>query len=66
MKLTVNGDTLELNPPCTVSDLLQKLDMTTGRVAVEVNQSIIPRSLHQSTELSHGDVIEIVHAIGGG
>ena len=38
MKITVNGDTLELTSPCSVSALLNQLDMGTGRVAVEIRQ----------------------------
>jgi sulfur carrier protein len=66
IKIHVNGDILEHAAPCTISDLLNTLDMSTGRVAVEVNQNIIPRSQHQHTALCDGDIIEIVHAIGGG
>jgi len=66
MKISVNGDTLELPSPCSVSVLLNQLDMGTGRVAVELNQEIVPRSQHQTTELNDGDCLEIVHAIGGG
>jgi sulfur carrier protein len=66
MKLTVNGDTIDVTAPCTIQDLLVHLDMATGRVAVEVNREIAPRSSHRETQLRDGDIIEIVHAIGGG
>jgi sulfur carrier protein len=66
IKIQVNGSILELSAPCTIADLLHTLDMTAGRVAVEVNQNIIPRSQHQSTAIINGDIIEIVQAIGGG
>jgi sulfur carrier protein len=36
------------------------------RVAVELNQEIVPRSRHASQSLADGDRLEIVHAIGGG
>lgn len=50
----------------TLQALLESLDMTRGRVAVEINQEIIPRSQHVEHVLKDGDKIEIVHAIGGG
>lgn len=36
------------------------------RIAVELNEDILPRSQHGETRLADGDRIEIVHAIGGG
>lgn len=66
MRLTVNGDTLELETGTTIQTLLEHLEMDTGRVAVEINREIVPRSEHEQYRLSDGDRIEIVHAIGGG
>lgn len=65
MKLTVNGDTLTLDGN-TVADLVTQLDLTGRRLAVEVNREIIPKSQHGDFTLGDGDVVEIVHAIGGG
>ncbi|MCK5499030.1 MAG: sulfur carrier protein ThiS, partial [Gammaproteobacteria bacterium] len=45
--------------------LLSKLELS-GRLAVEVNQHIIPRSLFSTYEIESGDNVEIVEAIGGG
>lgn len=66
MKVTINGDERELPDGSTLIVLLELLDMTRGRVAVEINQEIIPRSQHKQHKLHDGDKIEIVHAIGGG
>lgn len=65
MKLTVNGDTLTLNGN-TIADLVSQLELAGRRLAVEVNREIIPKSQHSGFVLSEGDVVEIVHAIGGG
>lgn len=65
MKLTVNGDTLTLDGN-TIADLVAQLGLTGRRLAVEVNREIIPKSLHGDVALNEGDVVEIVHAIGGG
>ena len=65
MNLTVNGDTLTLDGN-TITDLVAQLGLTGRRLAVEVNREIIPKSLHGDVALNEGDVVEIVHAIGGG
>lgn len=66
MKIHVNGDILELAENTSIQALLTQLEMTQGRVAVEVNADIVPRSLHPQHLLNDGDRVEIVHAIGGG
>lgn len=64
MQLTLNGKPHSFEGR-TVRDLLDALALH-GRLAVEVNQEIVPKGEHGQFELSDGDVIEIVHAIGGG
>jgi sulfur carrier protein len=50
----------------TISELLDKANLKDKKVAVELNKEIIPKALHCSTKLNDGDVIEIVHFVGGG
>jgi len=66
MKLMVNGQAQELDAPVTVATLLNELGMAGKRVAVEVNQEIVPRSRHGEFKLNDRDRIEVVFAIGGG
>ena len=47
-------------------DLLHALALTEGRIAVEVNGEIVPRSQFATQQINHQDKIEIVQAIGGG
>lgn len=63
--LTVNGDTLSLEG-ATVTDLVTQLNLRGRRLAVEVNRDIVPKSEHPTFHLNDGDIVEIVHAIGGG
>lgn len=63
--LTVNGDPLTLEGT-TVADLVAQLQLQGRRLAVEVNRDIVPKSEHGQHRLNDGDVVEIVHAIGGG
>ena len=66
MRIQLNGESFELPDGETVAALLTRLDLVGRRVAVELNQDIVPRSQHASTTLSENDQVEVVHAIGGG
>lgn len=66
MRLQINGQEQEVAAVSTVAELVRALELDTGRVAVERNLEVVPRSLHAATVLSEGDRIEIVHFIGGG
>ncbi|MGH8593813.1 MAG: sulfur carrier protein ThiS, partial [Gammaproteobacteria bacterium] len=37
-----------------------------GRIAVEINGEVVPRSQYNEHPLREGDLVEIVRAIGGG
>lgn len=62
----VNGADVSLAADSTLAELLAAIGLAEARVAVELNQSILPRSQHGTQRLSQDDAIEIVHAIGGG
>jgi sulfur carrier protein len=66
MKIVVNGQEKALAAPVTVAALLVELGMAGKRVAVEVNQEIVPRSRHAECQLNDSDRVEVVFAIGGG
>lgn len=66
MQIVVNGDTVQLQDGATLIDLLEHLSLRDAKVAIELNQSIVPRSQHAAQRLEHQDQVEIVHAIGGG
>lgn len=66
MQLTVNGapHSFERNP--SLAQLLETLNLTGKRLAVERNGEIVPRSQFADTLLADGDKLEIVVAVGGG
>ena len=66
MQITLNGEEKSLTDGTFLSQLIEQLDIQGKRIAVEINQEIIPKSDHSSYEIRDGDKIEIVHAIGGG
>jgi len=65
MDLLINGEETSVIGVSTLSDLISKLEIS-GKIAVEINKKIIPQSTFPRHELSNGDEIEIVIAIGGG
>ena len=60
MNILLNGEQRGLQEALTLRGLIDHLDLTGKRLAVEVNEEVVPRSQHE------GDRVEIVHAIGGG
>jgi thiamine biosynthesis protein ThiS len=66
MILTVNGEACKTEKAGTVKELLDELNMEPGRVAVEVNLSIVRKSDYSAFTLHDGDRIEIVNFVGGG
>lgn len=66
MNLRINGEVQQQPAPCSVAQLVERLQMTGKRLAVERNGEIVPRSSYTDTMLADGDQLEIVQAIGGG
>jgi sulfur carrier protein len=66
MTLTVNGEAHEVPEGTSVRGLIEQLRLTDGPVAVERNGEVVLRAEHASVMLAPGDVVEIVHFVGGG
>jgi sulfur carrier protein len=66
MLLTVNGAPQQVPQGITVQELVQLLGLGGGPVAIERNREVVPRAEHGRTCLCEGDVLEIVHFVGGG
>ena len=64
--IQLNGETLECDTNTTVDQLVSQLELQDKRLAIEINQQIIPRSTFPEHLLQPQDVVEIVQAIGGG
>ena len=65
LSLTVNGETRRTFA-ATIAELVTELELAPEKVAVERNGEIVPRSTLAETALADGDVLEIVHFVGGG
>jgi sulfur carrier protein len=66
MQVSVNGEGHEVPEGVTVRGLVLYLGFGEGPVAVEVNRAIVPRAEHAERRIAPGDVIEVVHFVGGG
>ncbi|EJL20951.1 sulfur carrier protein ThiS [Novosphingobium sp. AP12] len=64
--LTVNGEPRRIAPGSSIADLVASLGLDPKKVAVERNAEIAPRSTLAEVILADGDVLEIVHFVGGG
>ena len=66
LNLTVNGEPRRAAAGSTIADLVRALELDPAKVAVERNGEIAPRSTLADAALADGDVLEIVHFVGGG
>lgn len=66
MHITVNGQARRLPAVQTLTELIDALELTGKRIAIERNGEIVPRSHYDVTVVDDGDALLIVHAIGGG
>ena len=66
MKIIVNGEEISLPEDSNIKDLVAELGYKNKRIAIEVNETIIPKSIHQSHLLESSDRIEVINAVGGG
>ena len=66
LALFVNGKSRSLPEGCTVSGLVESLDLGERRFAIAINRDVVPRSSYPSRRLQTGDRVEILEAVGGG
>ncbi|WP_455380257.1 sulfur carrier protein ThiS [Acidihalobacter prosperus] len=66
MQIILNGQAREIPDGLTPRGLIALLELEGRRLALEVNEEVIPRSRFDEFRFSRQDRVEIVHAIGGG
>jgi len=66
VQVTVNDEPHALANEATVADLVAHLGLGPRRIAVELNRALVPRATYADTALHDGDMVEIVHFVGGG
>ena len=66
LTLQVNGTARTVPGPASLAGLLTHLGLDARMVVVERNREIIRRGQLEAVALQDGDVIELVHFVGGG
>jgi sulfur carrier protein len=66
MQIYVNGEERVLSDENSMAALVEILGLTGKRIAVEVNEELVPRSTFEHHLLQANDRIEIINAVGGG
>ena len=65
-KIQLNGSPYEIHNGTNLNELLNKLKIQKGKVAIEVNGEIVEKNKYLKLILNKDDKVEIVHFIGGG
>ncbi len=66
MRVILNGQDADVLEGITVAQVLADRGLAPVRVAVEINEDLVPRRAFEQTEIRDGDRIEIVTLVGGG
>lgn len=66
VSIILNGDPRQVPSPLTLAGLLEHLALDPRTVVVEQNRAIVRRPSLADTPVAEGDVIELVHFVGGG
>jgi sulfur carrier protein len=63
----LNGKQVEIPKEVdSVEKLLTHYDLQSRIAVVEVNKEIVMKEDYEASRLSNGDVVEIIHFVGGG
>jgi sulfur carrier protein len=66
MQIVVNGETKKIEQELNFRQLLEKLELPTERIAIELNKEVVRKKDWETVEISDDDKIEIIHFVGGG
>lgn len=64
--ITVNGKQIQLTSEMSVANYLEQNNYQINRIAVEMNEEILPKYSYSETMLKDGDRLEVVTFVGGG
>lgn len=64
--ITVNGKQIQQASEMSVADYLEQNNYQIKRIAVELNEEILPKYSYSDTMLKDGDRLEVVTFVGGG
>jgi len=65
-EIQLNGEPHKIDADARLIALIEKLKLRRGRVAVEINRTVVPKAQWEGVVLRPGDSVEIVNFVGGG
>lgn len=65
LQIRLNGQPRQVRPDATIHTLLDEMNLSPDKVAVEVNKRLV-RADDYARELAEGDEVEVVTFVGGG
>jgi sulfur carrier protein len=68
MKITfqLNGEPYSAEAGTAVARLLDELKLKPNRVAVEINQAVVPKAEYARATINERDQVEVINFVGGG
>lgn len=66
MKITVNGEERDCREGQSLSSWLSEQNYDIRKIAVEVNERIVPKAEYEGYVLAEHDMLEVVTFVGGG
>jgi sulfur carrier protein len=66
ISITLNGEKHALDEEIDLDSLIDLFSLPRKRVAVEVNHAVVRRVDWPDTDVKDGDILEVVHFVGGG
>jgi sulfur carrier protein len=66
IQIILNGKPHNIKEKTNIISLLETLSLSEKKVAIEINEEVVPRDNYVKKILSDKDRVEIVHFIGGG
>ena len=66
MQVLINGETRKIESELNLRQLLEKLELPTTRIAIELNKDVIRKKDWETIKINNADKIEIIHFVGGG
>jgi len=66
IQIILNGKPHNIKEKTNIISLLETLSLSEKKVAVEINEEVVPRDHYINKILLAKDRVEIVHFIGGG
>jgi sulfur carrier protein len=66
ISVTLNGKPRSIEAEVALPELLTQLEIDERRIAVAINDEIVPKNQYKNITVRDGDVIEVVRMVGGG